>query len=225
MNLEQLLYDYPEDLIAVEKSNPSRVMFVDSSHQVQELSKQQLLTKFNSGDLLVINDTKVEKRRVHTESGLEILFIEKVEDRVWQVLFPSSRIKDEQLVALPGGIEFKLLKRGLPQTISLSKSLPEDYFIKFGQMALPPYIQKKRQQRENSPTDELTYQTDWAENEGSCAAPTASLHFNNEDLKQLTQAGVNVCKITLHVGLGTFLPIKEKNILDHKMHKLSLIHI
>ena len=161
---------------------------------------------------------RVEKRRVHTESGLEVLFIEDLGDNKWQVLFPASRIKDTQVVELPGQINFKLIKRGIPQHILLSKPIDKDYFKEFGQMALPPYIQKMRGLRTNNESDEHTYQTDWAQNTGSCAAPTASLHFNNQDLLELKEKGVKICKLTLHVGLGTFLPIREENILKHQMH-------
>ncbi len=222
MDLTSLMYDYPESLIATHKQAESRIMYVAKDSTPIEFSKVDLFNRFSKGDLLVINDTKVEKRRVKSQEGFDVLFVEQMDALTWQVLFPASRIKNKQTVHLPNSVTFTLQERGLPQTVTLNKPLPDNYFMEFGEMALPPYIQKKRQvgQRFN---DETNYQTAWADKMGSCAAPTASLHFTSDDLLSLEKRGVQIQKVTLHVGLGTFLPIKVQNLQDHKMHSEKVL--
>ena len=97
--------------------------------------------------------------------------------------------------------------------------LTDEYFAQHGHLALPPYIQKARQKREPLAADEAWYQTAWAETAGSLAAPTASLHFSAQDLEELKDKGVHVAPLTLHVGIGTFLPVKTENLDEHLMHK------
>ena len=218
MNLSELKYSYPSDLIATTRANSTRVLYSGPNQSPIELTKKLMLERFKKGDCLVINNTKVLKRRVLSEEGFEILFTEKVGPKTWQVLFPSSRLKKNQSLKLPDNVELSLLEKGIPQTITLSKDVGEDYFETHGQMAIPPYIQKARNERSNLKEDVGWYQTQWAENPGSCAAPTASLHFSNEDLEQLKSNGVIITPVTLHVGLGTFLPIRDLDIKNHKMH-------
>lgn len=105
----------------------------------------------------------------------------------------------------------------------MSRSLTEDYFEEVGDVPLPPYIQKARGQREGRLEDKTWYQTEWAKFAGSSAAPTASLHFHNEDFEKLKDRGVNVAKLTLHVGLGTFLPIAFENLSEHQMHAETVV--
>ncbi len=219
MKLKDLQFSYPSDLIAVERSKTSRVLYNDLTAQTsEELTKSQLLSKLQTGDCLVINDTKVLKRRVISKEGFEVLFIENLGSFRWKVLFPASRLKKNQTLILPDGVELTLFEKGIPQTAQLNQELSEEYFEQFGQMAIPPYIQKQRGFRENSSEDKGWYQTEWAAQAGSCAAPTASLHFNQDDLSVLQARGVEVVKVTLHVGLGTFLPIRTDEITEHKMH-------
>jgi S-adenosylmethionine:tRNA ribosyltransferase-isomerase len=137
---------------------------------------------------------------------------------VWEVLFPAKQIKNDETILLPDGVTAKLIERGLPQKIQTSISLTEDYFLKFGELALPPYIQKARGERHNRKNEEELYQTAWAKNFGSHASPTASLHFTKEDLLALKDRGVIIAPLTLHVGIGTFLPIKTVQLSEHKMH-------
>src|SRR5690606_7847983 len=111
-----------------------------------------------------------------------------------------------------------LLQQGLPQVVNLSEDIDESYFAQFGEIPLPPYIQKARNERHHSTQDESWYQTAWANQVGSQAAPTASLHFTENDLEVLRARGVFIEKILLHVGLGTFLPVKHENLSDHNMH-------
>ncbi len=219
MELERLGFIYPEELIATKPEDSSRVMWVDSTGNPSEISLEQLLDKFSSGDVLVLNNSKVLKRRVFSEEEFEILFIKELEEKNnWEVLFPATRMKKEKLF-LPEGVELKLIKGGRPQIISVNKELDTHYFEKYGELPLPPYIQKARVERHQKSEDEKWYQTAWAKMPGSLASPTASLHFKEKHLEVLKNKGVKIVYVTLHVGLGTFLPIAVKNLKDHKMHE------
>lgn len=225
MKLSDLDFSFPEELIAQKPERPTRVMWVDEKSPM-EISIPQLLEKFGHKDVLVINETKVSKRRVFGKTSkdeFEILFIEKLEPLVWKVLFPASRLKKGEKVQLPDGIEMDLTQQGLPQIVKLSKDIEEPYFIQFGEIPLPPYIQKARNERHNKSQDESWYQTAWANQVGSQAAPTASLHFTHDDLKILEKKGVAIEKILLHVGLGTFLPVKHEDLSKHEMHFEKLL--
>ena len=217
MKLSDLKYDYPEELIATSPSRPTRVMLVNPEGQPSETTISQLIEQIPAGDVLVLNDTKVLKRRVFA-GDLEILFLEELPNGQQKVLFPSKKFKVGDDITLPNGAKMKLLEKGLPQLVEVTPRLTESDFDKFGELPLPPYIQKARSARHNVDADESWYQTAWAVNPGSFAAPTASLHFTDTDLKKLEAKGVKVLKITLHVGLGTFLPVKTENLDDHKMH-------
>ncbi len=225
MDLNDLNFSYPEQLIATARADNTRILYSTSSEsKPREFNKAQLFERINKNDCLVINNTKVLRRRVISEEGFEILFIEKVALKTWTVLFPASRLKKNQILKLADGVELVLHTKGIPQTVTLSKDIDETYFESFGQMAIPPYIQKAREQRSNEANDISWYQTSWAEKPGSCAAPTASLHFNNDDLEKLKSKGVLIAPVTLHVGLGTFLPIRDIDIKKHQMHH-ELVHI
>jgi len=219
MKLSELNFSYPENLVATEPRNPFRTLLVESDGTHKEVAKEELLRIFKPGDLLVINDTKVSKRRIFTSENIEILFINAKSANTWDVLFPARDYKVGDCLSLPGEVTAKLTHKGLPQTIELSKPIDENYFLEFGEPALPPYIQKARGERRAKNLDSLWYQTAWAEKTGSSAAPTASLHFTELDLKNLSDNGVHIVKLTLHVGLGTFLPIKTDDVSAHVMHK------
>ena len=217
MKLSDLKYDYPDELVATEPSRPTRVMWVESGKNPAEISLQELIQRIPAGDVVVLNDTKVLKRRVFAES-LEILFLDQKDDFTWTVLFPSKKYSVGDVIDLHNGFQMTLVEKGLPQTVRLNKSLTERDFEQMAELPLPPYIQKARQARHTVQADESWYQTAWAKNAGSFAAPTASLHFTDSDIQKLIDKGVHVLKITLHVGLGTFLPVKVENLDDHKMH-------
>jgi S-adenosylmethionine:tRNA ribosyltransferase-isomerase len=221
MRIEELDFPYPESSVAVERAPVSRVMLFHKG-EPRELAQGlgDLVDFFEAGDVLVINDTRVNPRRVFTEAGLEILFLNPVgEDlKTWQVLCPATRWKNGATQLLPGQVKIDLIARGRPQTVRTSEDLTEDYFEKHGELPLPPYIQKARDERHNRVLDKTSYQTAWAEKPGSLAAPTASLHFSESNLDQLKAKGVQVVKVTLHVGLGTFLPVTVDNLNDHVMH-------
>ena len=205
--------------MATEPSTKLRAIWSQSpSQEPVELNREELLDLFKSGDVLVLNDTKVIKRRLFSEEGLEVLFVNPLSDLEWEVLFPVSRWNKNKSLKLPGERELKILQGGLPQKVILNKPIDQNYFEKFGEMALPPYIQKARGGRHMKDEDEKWYQTQWAKIEGSCAAPTASLHFSRNDLETLKTKKVIIAQITLHVSLGTFLPIHASHLDHHHMH-------
>ena len=216
MKTSELSFSYPESLIATSKAAESRIMLVGSKKPA-EISKSELLKQFRPGDVLVVNDTRVIKARVICESGLEVLFIQPLGDMKWEVLCPARRWSKQGEV-LPCGTKLELVETGLPQTVKVGRELTLDYFEEYGEMPLPPYIQQMRGERESREGDDLDYQTAWAMEPGSLAAPTASLHFSKEDLAELQKLGVIVTSLCLHVGLGTFLPIHAGELNDHVMH-------
>ncbi len=221
MKLSELQFEYPSSLVATEPKRPSRVLVV-RNNALEETSVDKLLEQFGQNDLLVINDTKVEPRRVFakSESGepLEVLFVEPDGDLDWWVMFPSSRLKKNESLIFPDNISGSLVQSGRPQKIRLSQNIGSGYFEQFGEMPLPPYIQKAREQRHESQTDRKWYQTEWAAASGSSAAPTASLHFSKKDFEKIRSRGVTVEMLTLHVGLGTYLPVTTDDLNEHKMH-------
>lgn len=217
MLLSDLRFNFPEELIATSPSRPTRVMFVNADGTPQEISVADLIEQIPSGDTLILNDTKVLKRRVFA-GDLEILFLEELPNGLQKVLFPSKKFNIGDEITLPNGSVMKLIEKGLPQIVEVAPKLTDVDFEKMGELPLPPYIQKARHERHNVQADESWYQTAWAQNPGSFAAPTASLHFSAGDLEKLAAKGVRVEKITLHVGLGTFLPVKVENLDQHKMH-------
>lgn len=220
MQLKDLDFPFPEELIATRPQEASRVMWVGreaGNGSPEELSIERLIARFNAGDLLVINDTKVLKRRVFSLDGVEILFLRQRSERLWDVLMPARKV-GRKSVFLPGGRELRIVENGRPQIVELNAPVGEDYFSEHGELPLPPYIQKSRGERKPVAEDENWYQTAWAETPGSLAAPTASLHFQKKHLSMLREKGVGIEVITLHVGLGTFLPISVEDLTEHRMH-------
>lgn len=216
MRLSELDFDYPENLIGLEPQKNSRVMMVRNQVPV-EIDMDQLIEEFKPQDILVINDTQVLPRRVFA-GQLEILFLKQLSDFEWEVLFPSKKTALGESIFLPHELTMTLIKKGRPQTVRLSRVIDESYFSLVGELPLPPYIQKARQERHNLEQDRCGYQTAWASRPGSFAAPTASLHFKQRHLDELRRRGVKIISITLHVGLGTFLPVLTEDLDDHKMH-------
>ena len=169
-----------------------------------------------------MNNTKVLKRRVFADN-LEILFLSSSADKTeWSVLFPSRDLKVGAEIILPLGRKVTLAAKGRPQTIKSETPLEESYFEQVAELPLPPYIQKARGERHNVTDDLHWYQTAWAKKPGSLAAPTASLHFSERDLENIKKRGVQVETLTLHVGLGTFLPITEETLKLGVLHKESV---
>lgn len=221
MKLTDLDFSYPEALVATEPRYPSRVMCVRNAvvdATPEEMTFSELLESIPAGDVLVVNNTKVLKRRIFA-GDLEILFLKQISDLEWEVLFPSKKYKLGESVELPAGLLMTLSQKGRPQRVTLNQKLSEDYFQTYGELPLPPYIQKARAARHTVQADESWYQTVWAKNAGSFAAPTASLHFKEQDLAFLKNKGVEIVELTLHVGLGTFLPVTADDLDQHEMHE------
>jgi S-adenosylmethionine:tRNA ribosyltransferase-isomerase len=228
MRLSELDFEYPEELVATERVNPSRTLLVDTTKTgvpPREISRIELLDLFNERDLWVVNETRVLKRRVFTKQNLEILFIRHLNAQrtEWEVLCPSSRWKPGTKQSV-GSVEFELIERGRPQKLRSSVALLEDFFEEAGELPLPPYIQKARGERHTRSEDDRDYQSMWARSEnspdglGSLAAPTASFHFDDAFVAELKKRGVQFATVTLHVGLGTFLPVTVEDLEDHVMH-------
>jgi S-adenosylmethionine:tRNA ribosyltransferase-isomerase len=218
MKLSDLQFEYPENLVATQPHRPSRVLWVEGG-EPREISVRELLSQIPAGDLLIVNNTRVLKRRVFSDD-LEILFLGKLagSGERWEVLFPSKKYKLGEEIALPLGVSMKLVQKGRPQIVEVNQPLTEDYFEKVAELPLPPYIQKARGERHTVGADESWYQTHWASEPGSFAAPTASLHFSKEDFQFLRDRGVRILELTLHVGLGTFLPVTAEDLDQHEMH-------
>jgi S-adenosylmethionine:tRNA ribosyltransferase-isomerase len=222
MKLNDLDYTYPEELVATEPQRPSRVMWVENGQPI-EITVEELLKKIPADDVLVINNTQVLKRRLFA-GDIEILFLDQLSELEWEVLFPSKKFSIGDELELPQGVRMQLLVKGRPQRVRVSQVLTEDYFSEVAELPLPPYIQKARGERHAGRMDTSWYQTAWAEKPGSLAAPTASLHFTARDLETLRSQGVRILPITLHVGLGTFLPVTTDDLRDHVMHE-EYVHI
>ncbi|KYG65067.1 S-adenosylmethionine:tRNA ribosyltransferase-isomerase [Bdellovibrio bacteriovorus] len=217
MKLADLDFSFPEELIATSPQRPSRVMWVEGGVP-QEITLQELMSRIPAGDVLVVNNTRVLKRRVFA-GDVEILFLKQTSSVDWEVLFPSKKYKVGSSLELPLGVTMTLVEKGRPQKVRLNQEVTEDYFQKVAELPLPPYIQKAREQRHTVEADESWYQTAWAKTPGSFAAPTASLHFSAQDMEALKAKGVVLCEVTLHVGLGTFLPVTAEDLNDHDMHE------
>lgn len=218
MLVSDLDYSYPADLVAVEPFRPSRVAFVHGQDEPVEIAFDDLLSQFQAGDVLVINQSRVIPARVFTGEGVEMLFLRMRSKQTWEVLFPAKDFIPGNTWSLPEGVIVTLLEKGLPQIVAVSRELTRDYFEDHGEYALPPYIQAARGERHNRATDKSWYQPVWARDPGSVAAPTASLHFQAKDLDLLRTQGVTVAGLVLHVGAGTFMPIRGMNLNDHQMH-------
>lgn len=218
MQIRDLDYEFPNELVAVQPSRPTRVAFVAGSSAPREVDMRGLLDQFFPGDLLVINESQVIPARVFSKEEVEILFLRPLGGPDWQVLFPAREFKVNSELTLPGDLRATLVQKGLPQVLRLSREIDVFYFQEHGEVALPPYIQEARGERHNRKTDPEWYQSAWARVPGSVAAPTASLHFSEKHLEDLRARGINVAKLTLHVGAGTFLPIRVENLSDHEMH-------
>lgn len=218
-------YDLPEELIAqtpVEPRNASRLMCVDrQSGNITHDHFYNLCKHLKKGDLLVMNDSRVLPARLYGEkegtgSFIEFLLLEQKGDKLWEILVrPGKKAKPGTRFSFGNG----RLKAEILETVEggnrIAKFECEGNFFTaledIGQMPLPPYITKKLEDKER-------YQTVYSHELGSAAAPTAGLHFTNEMLDDLRARGINTAFVTLHVGLGTFRPVKEDEVLKHKMH-------
>lgn len=208
-------FDFPLHLVAMQPHRPSRVLYAQKAKTFQELTISSVLQKFQKGDVLILNNSKVEKREVRGYicggQDIDILFVHSQSEdmKTWQVLCLARQIKDQK-VLLPENVVFQLLDRGRPQMGYTSKPLQPAYFERYGHMPLPPYIQKQRKKLKIQQfKDEAWYQNPYGKIKGSSASPTASLHFTDADLIYLRQKGVKIIEVTLHIGFATYLPLEN----------------
>ena len=227
MYLSDFSYDLPEELIAQYPLSPrdsSRLMVLNRHTQRIEQGKFfSIIDYFNKGDLLILNDTKVIPCRLFGEKKtggkLEIFFLHPVEKDLWSVLIRGKIGLNKSISLAEGNLFGEVIKKGNKGQCLVAFRGDEPVVTileKFGQVPLPPYIKHFK-----SPThdDKFRYQTVFAQKKGAIAAPTAGLHFTRSLLKKIQEKGADIYYLTLHVGLGTFQPVKSNVITDHKMEK------
>lgn len=234
MNLHDFYYDLPKELIAqdpLEDRSASRLLVMDrETGELTHDTFKNIVGYLNRGDCLVINDTKVIPARLYgvrvdTKATVEILLLTRKTDTDWECLvkpgkkarkgcrlaFGLTKEADETEVAPLYGEIVDVLEDGNRIIRFEYEGIFEEILDRLGTMPLPPYITHQLK-------DQTRYQTVYAEHDGSAAAPTAGLHFTKELLAEIEKKGIRIVHVTLHVGLGTFRPVKEENILDHQMH-------
>ena len=225
MKLHDFYYDLPQELIAqdpLEDRTSSRLMKLDRmSGKTEHKIFTDIIDYLNEGDCLVINNTKVIPARLFGtreghEGKIEILLLKRKENDIWETLVkPGKKCKPgTKLIFGEGLLRAEILEVACDGNRLIKfyyDGIFEEILDKLGQMPLPPYITHELK-------DKNRYQTVYAKNEGSAAAPTAGLHFTKELLEKIEKKGVTVAHVTLHVGLGTFRPVKVENILEHHMH-------
>lgn len=225
MKKSDFFYNLPTELIAqtpIENRETSRLMKLDkNSDEIRHCHFYDIVDSFEEGDCLVLNNTKVLPARLYgvkdeTGAVVEFLLLSQRELDVWEVIAgPGKRAKPGTKFTFGEGLlrceVLEILEGGNRVVKFFYEGNFYNILDQIGEMPLPHYITEKLEDKDR-------YQTVYAENLGSAAAPTAGLHFTPELLEKIRQKGVKVCFVTLHVGLGTFRPVKADNILDHKMH-------
>ena len=225
MKRQDFYYDLPEELIAqdpLKDRSSSRLLMLDkktgetSHHVFKEITEY-----LQEGDCLVINDTKVIPARligskVETNAKVEVLLLKRKENNVWETLVkPGKKAKIGAKISFGDGLlvgeVIDIVEEGNRLIQFSFEGIFEEILDQLGQMPLPPYITHQLE-------DKNRYQTVYAKHTGSAAAPTAGLHFTPELLEEIQKKGVNIARVTLHVGLGTFRPVKVDEITDHHMH-------
>ena len=224
MQLSDFMYDLPEEKIAqtpVEPRDHSRLMVVHrGDHSVEHRHFYDIIDYLNPGDVLVVNETRVIPARLigekPTGGACEILLLKQLAPKKWETLVrPGKKLKPGAQVIFGGG---KLVATIVETTADGGRIVDfecegtmEAALDELGEMPLPPYIHEKLENRER-------YQTVYAKHEGSAAAPTAGLHFTPELMDCIRAKGIEIVPVLLHVGLGTFRPVKVENVEDHEMH-------
>ena len=224
MKLSDFYYDLPKELIAqhpAEQRDHARLMLYDrQSGAVEHKHFYDLIDELHKGDVLVFNDSRVIPARLYgkkspTGGKVEVLLLTPVGEDTWEVLVkPGKRALPGAVIEFPEGLTCQILDRtdfGGRIVKFEYDGVFDDIIDKIGEMPLPPYIHEKLE-------DPDEYQTVYARERGSAAAPTAGLHFTDELLERIKAKGVELVFVTLHVGLGTFRPVEEENIEDHEMH-------
>ena len=225
MKTDDFDFNLPEELIAqtpIEKRDASRLLVLDKkTGEISHRHFTDVIDYMEKGDTLVLNDTKVMPARLYgvkeeTGAVIEVLLLKDEGNDVWECLTkPAKRIKEDTVVSFGNGklkaICIEVLDEGIRKFKLEYKGILYEILDELGEMPLPPYIHEKLQEKDR-------YQTVYAKNVGSAAAPTAGLHFTEELLDKIKEKGVNIAYITLHVGLGTFRPVNVEDVSKHKMH-------
>lgn len=225
MDVKDFDYDLPEELIAqdpLEDRSSSRLMVLDKkTGEVSHHVFKEIVKYLRPGDCLVLNNTKVIPARLFgvkegTMAKIEILLLKRRQNDVWETLVkPGKKAKPGTRIIFGDGLltgeVIDVVDDGNRLIQFSYEGIFEEILDKLGQMPLPPYITHQLK-------DKNRYQTVYAKYDGSAAAPTAGLHFTKELLQQVKDKGVDIAEVTLHVGLGTFRPVKVDNVLDHHMH-------
>lgn len=225
MKTDDFDYYLPEELIAqtpLKKRDDSRLMVLDkNTGEIKHEIFSNIINYLNKDDVLVLNDTKVIPARIigekkDTKAVIELLLLKNKGEDIWECLAkPAKRIKEGTEISFGNGsLKAICISQG-EEGIRIMKFIYDGIFYeildKLGSMPLPPYIKEKL-------TDKDRYQTVYAKNIGSSAAPTAGLHFTKELLENIQNKGIKICYVTLHVGLGTFRPVNVEDVTKHKMH-------
>ncbi len=225
MNVKDYDYDLPEELIAqdpLEDRSSSRLMVLDrQTGDVEHRHFTDILEYLHPGDCLVINNTRVIPARLFgvkedTQAKIEVLLLKRKENDIWETLVkPGKKAKPGTKLVFGDGLltaeVVDVVEEGNRLIQFHYDGIFEEILDQLGQMPLPPYITHQLK-------DKNRYQTVYAKYDGSAAAPTAGLHFTKELLQKVKDMGVDIAEVTLHVGLGTFRPVKVDNVLDHHMH-------
>ena len=224
MKLSDFDYELPEELIAqtpIKTRDQSRLMVLDKkTGEFAHKHFYDIKRELHKGDVLVLNDTKVIPARLigtkeDTGAVIELLLLKDLGNNIWECLSrPAKRLKVGTIVTFQDKLKAEVVEKkeeGIVHVKLLYEGILMEILDELGMMPLPPYIHEKLE-------DKNRYQTVYAKNIGSAAAPTAGLHFTEELLEELKSMGVEILFVTLHVGLGTFRPVEEENILEHHMH-------
>lgn len=224
MNLEDFNYDLPERLIAqtpIKERDNSKLLILDKeTGEISHHHFNEIINELNNGDVLVLNNTKVIPARligskVETNAVIELLLLKDLGDNKWECLSrPAKRLKVGTIIKFSDKLQAEVIEKfdeGIVHVKLIYEGILMEILDELGEMPLPPYIHEKLQEKDR-------YQTVYAKVLGSAAAPTAGLHFTNELLAKIKEKGIEVLFVTLHVGLGTFRPVEEENILEHHMH-------
>ena len=224
MKTDDFDYNLPEDLIAqtpLQNRDESKLLVLKKDGSLEHKKFFNIIDYLCEGDALVINDTKVIPARVigekiDTKAVIELLLLKDLGNNTWECLAkPQKRLKVGTIISFGNEIlkakVIEILDEGITKVQLLYTGILMEILDKLGSMPLPPYIHEKLKDKDR-------YQTEYAENYGSAAAPTAGLHFTEELLKSIEEKGVKIVHVTLHVGLGTFRPVNVSDVTKHKMH-------
>ena len=225
MNINEYDYNLPEELIAqtpLKHRDDSRLLVLNKNNgNIKHETFKNIINYLDKGDVLVLNDTKVIPARLigakkETKATIELLLLKDLGDNNWECLArPGKRLQVGTEVSFGDDLLIATVTEKLEDGIVHVNFSYQGIFLeildKLGEMPLPPYIKEKLEDKDR-------YQTVYAKNLGSAAAPTAGLHFTKELLNKIKDKGIDICYVTLHVGLGTFRPVEVENILEHHMH-------